>query len=261
MNEFYVKNNTVRCRALDSENVIHGFSTRNGGVSVLPYTKSLNLCRGRGDSDGTVDKNRRLFASYAGFDPAALVTVNQIHSANVVYADGKTAVYDGADALVTDKPGVILGVKTADCQPVLFLDGKNGIVAACHAGWRGTVNGIAANTADAMVRLGADRKTTVAVLGPCIGKCCFEVKDDFTKSVREADPELLRFVSDGHADIRAMNEYVLIRAGILKENIYVCPDCTCCAKDKYYSHRRQKGLRGTMLNVIGLRGYLDGGIR
>jgi YfiH family protein len=252
LTDFYTENNILRCRALDLPGLVHAFSTRNGGVSVSAHTKSLNLGYGRGDDDLTVDENRRIFASLAGFDVAGLVTAEQIHSANVVYADGSVNVYGDCDGFVTDVPGVFIAVKTADCQPILFADPGSRVVGACHAGWRGTVAGIAAATVKEMEKLGAKRETTVAVLGPCIGKCCFEVKDDFTDSVRKAGPAFLRFIDSYHADIKAMNEYVLLNAGILKENIYVCPDCTCCMGEKYYSHRRQKGVRGTMLNVIGM---------
>jgi len=253
LTDFYTENNILRCAALDIPGIVHGFSTRNGGVSVNAHTKSLNLGYGRGDDDLTVDENRRIFASLVGYDCANLVTAEQTHSARVVYADGSVNVYEDCDGFVTDVPGVFIAVKTADCQPIIFADPCARVVGVCHAGWRGTVNKIAANTVDAMVKLGAKRKTTVAALGPCIGKCCFEVKDDFIEAVRGADKELLSFVGSYHADIRAMNEYVLIRAGILKENIYVCRDCTCCMAEKYYSHRRQKGLRGTMLSGIGMK--------
>ena len=147
-------------------------------------------------------------------------------------------------------PGVAVGVTTADCQPILFADPTAGIVAACHAGWRGTVAAIAEKTVCEMVRRGADRKRILAALGPCIGKCCFEVKDDFIDAVRAADPALLRFIDSYHADLRGMNAYILSRAGIAPERVSVCPDCTCCDGGRYYSHRRQRGVRGTMMSVI-----------
>ena len=250
MSEFYIKNNVLRSALLDAAGVVHGFSTRLGGTSALEYTKSMNLAFGRGDKDEVVIENRRLFAAAVGYDPARLVTADQIHSDIAVYADGSVSSFPGADALVTDVPGVAVGVKTADCQPILFSDPEAGIVAACHAGWRGTVAAIAEKTVCEMVRRGADRKRILAALGPCIGKCCFEVKDDFIDAVRAADHALLRFIDSYHADLRGMNEYILARAGIAPEHVAVCLDCTCCDGGLYYSHRRQRGVRGTMMSVI-----------
>ena len=242
----------LRCRALDLPGVAHGFSTRNGGVSSLPHTKSLNLGYGRGDDEDTVDENRRIFAGLAGCDADALVTAEQIHSENVVYADGKVKSVSDCDGFYTDVPGVYVAVKTADCQPILFADPVNRIVGACHAGWRGTVRGIAAKTVSAMVSLGADPGSILAALGPCIGSCCYEVKDDFVRAVAEANESLLEYVKGYHADLSAMNRAVLLAAGIKEENIRISGLCTCCESGLFYSHRRQRGVRGTMLSFIGI---------
>lgn len=251
MTDFYFKNGVLRCSALDLPGVAHGFSTRNGGVSALPHTQSLNLAYGRGDDDATVDENRRIFAGLAGFDPDGLVTADQVHSTRVVYAEGQTKNYAGCDGFVTDAFSTFIAVKTADCQPILFCDHAAGVVGACHAGWRGTVGGIAAETVRAMTALGADPERIIAALGPCIGKCCYEVKDDFVRAVAEIAPGMLRFIENGRADLTGMNRAVLLSAGVSEKNVHICGQCTCCHPELYYSHRRQKGVRGTMMSVIG----------
>ncbi|MBO4421845.1 MAG: peptidoglycan editing factor PgeF [Clostridia bacterium] len=257
-NGFYTKNGVLFCRALaELPFIAHGFSTRDGGVSVLGYTKSLNLAYCRGDDDATVNENRRRFAANAGFDPGGLVCAEQIHSTSVVYADGTKKRFSGADGFVTDVPGVFAAVKTADCQPILFADPENRIVGVCHAGWRGTVGHIAAVTVEKMTGLGAKRENIVAAAGPCIGKCCFEVKEDFVAAVEKADASLLGFIvrrgGAYFADMNGMNLKIMKDCGLSEENIFVCGECTCCSPDKYYSHRRQKGVRGTMMSVIGIK--------
>ena len=256
--DFYTENNVVFCRALSGLPFIaHGFSTRNGGVSELEYTKSLNLGCCRGDDDLTVNKNRAIFAELAGFDAGGLVVADQVHGVNIEICDGSKKHYGACDGFVSAAPGVFLSVKTADCQPILFADKTKRIVGVCHAGWRGTMNKIAAKTVEKMVSLGADKSSIVAALGPCICAECFTVKEDFIAAFERNSPGLLRFIyeKDGayHADIRAMNKYVLQSAGLKDENIYVCDECTCCDGEKYYSHRRQKGHRGSMMNVIGIK--------
>lgn len=258
MNDFYTKNKAVFCRAFDDiPFVAHGFSTRQGGVSALEYTKSLNLAYCRGDDDQTVLQNRRVFASFAGFDPGGLVIGEQTHSANIVCADGRKRYFPDTDGYVSVTPGVFVAVKTADCQPILFADPVNRVVGACHAGWRGTMKGIAAKTAEEMVKLGAMAENIVAALGPCIKPCCFEVKADFAAEFEQNAPELLGYIikENGalHADISGMNRAVLLSAGVLEKNIFVCDECTFHNADKYFSHRRQGIRRGTMLSVIGIK--------
>ena len=252
MTDFYTENNTVFCRAFaDIPFITHGFSTRNGGFSALEYTQSLNLAYCRGDDDLTVMRNRRMFAENAGFD------ADQTHSSNVAFADGSKRYFADTDGFVTSVPGVFVAVKTADCQPVLFADPVNRVVGACHAGWRGTMKGIAAKTVSLMIKNGAEAKNIIAAQGPCIKPCCFLVKDDFVSEFKKNSPNLLRFVAETngayHANISGMNEYVLLSAGLEKENIHICGECTCHNADKYFSHRRQGISRGTMLSVIGMK--------
>ena len=255
MKEFYTENDVIYCEALSAlPFVTHGFFTRNGGVSSLSHTATMNLGYGRGDPDETVDGNFRILRTKLGIGSAPIVSAHQAHTKKVVYADGSVTHFDNIDGFVTDKPNVALLVKTADCQPILLCDEKAHIIGACHAGWRGTVAGIAAETVAAMTKLGADPVNIKAACGPCISVCCFEVGRDFVDTVSYFSDEFLQFITkeDGkyHADIKAMNKHILMCAGVPEENIFVSPDCTCCDPDTFFSHRYSKGLRGTMGSVI-----------
>ena len=258
MSDFYTKNGVLFCRALSGiPFTAHGFSTREGGVSELEYTKSLNLAFCRGDDDQTVFKNREIFAANVGFDAGGLVVGEQTHSNNVAVADGSKRYFANTDGFVSNTPGVFAAAKTADCQPVLFADPANRVVGVCHAGWRGTMKGIAKKTVTEMIKLGANAENIVAALGPCIKPCCFEVKEDFVSEFEQNAPELLRFIKKEsgvyHADISGMNKAVLLSAGIADKNIFVCEECTCHNGGKYFSHRRQGISRGTMMSVIGIK--------
>ncbi len=237
------------------------------GVSELPHTSSLNLAFGRGDGREVVIKNLRLFADAVGFDAEKLISVSQIHSANVRLVDGSHAGQGyltpesfECDGYVTNTAGIAIGVKTADCVPILMegydAQGKVCAVGAAHAGWRGTVSGIAVNCLEKLRELGALR-VRVAI-GPSICARCFEVRSDFYDTVRDVLGEELRdkFVRPTDregvwsADIKAMNVEFLKFAGVRADDIDISEDCTCCLPERYFSHRYSGGKRGTMLSVI-----------
>ena len=250
----------------------HGFSTRLGGVSILEHTKSLNLGVDRGDEKETVLKNLKLFADAVGFSPKEVISVPQIHSSYVRYVTEDNAgegfycePTDACDGYITDRQGVVLGVRTADCVPILLYaaphNGFGGAVAAVHAGWRGTVSKIVINAIDKIIEKGAGLQEIKVAIGPAIEKCCYEVRDDFYHSFKEFAGEEIteKFVKsdtvrDGvwWADLKGVNRELLIQRGIPRENIDVCELCTCCMPDEFYSHRYTKGKRGTMLSVITL---------
>ena len=255
----------------------HAFSTRLGGVSDLPHTATLNLAFGRGDEAETVRENLRLLGAAAGFDPAAVISVPQVHGRLVHVVDRRhggmgyesEAAFEG-DGYVTTDPGVTPGVKTADCTPILLearAQGTPVAVAALHAGWKGTVSDIAGEGARILLRearqMVGDADVTVhAAIGPCIHPCCFEVKEDCLSVARASlaalphAPDLEAFVvRQGERtalDLPALNRDLLIRAGVSEERIDVCPLCTCCHPHLFYSHRATGGVRGTLLSVITL---------
>ncbi len=243
----------------------HGFSTRVGGVSTEKHTESLNLSFGRGDDDETVMRNLKLFAEAVGVDAKSVVSRKQIHSSKVVYADETMCGEgyfresgEGCDGYVTDREGVTLGVKTADCVPILFCEPDARVIGAVHAGWRGTASSIAAECVREMEKLGAERQKIRAAVGAAIHFCCYEVGEDFSESVislagEKMAREFIRPVNGKlHADIVGMNRSILLESGLYDKNIDICEECTCCKPEKFYSHRYSHGIRGTMLSVISL---------
>jgi polyphenol oxidase len=163
------------------DGVQHRFFTRRGGVSADLYS-SLNCGYGSGDSADNVRENRRRVAATFGLGEADLLTLHQVHSAEVLTVGTDRWVSPGApkaDALVTDRPGVVLGVLAADCAPVLLADGDAGVIGAAHAGWKGALGGVVEAAIAAMERLGARRERMRAAIGPCIGPGSYEVGPEF----------------------------------------------------------------------------------
>jgi YfiH family protein len=238
----------------------HGFLGRRGGVSTGLYT-SLNVGLGSSDDRAAVIENRHR-ASEAVMPGAQLVTLHQIHSATVVTATGAWPddARPHADGVVTDQPGVLLGILTADCVPVLFADAERGIVGAAHAGWKGALAGITENIITAMIDLGASRTSIVTAIGPCIGRASYEVSDDFAQVFERSDPANERFFTAGKAghhyfDIEAYVIHRLSAAGItqidpLGLDTYADPEC-------FFSYRRTchaaEADYGRQISLIGVR--------
>jgi len=266
-----IANNGVRYIKSNNLKSTHGFGTRIGGVSAEEHTKGLNLAFGRGDERDVVLQNLELFADAVGFDARRIVSVSQIHSADVrVITDADAGQgYFGeerfaCDGYVTNTSGVTLGIKTADCVPILMegLDECGNVLAvgAVHAGWRGTVGGIAAECVKTLSAFGVKPENVRAVIGPAICGECYSVREDFYSAVSAAigKEDTERFVTPApeegvwRCDLRDMNREFLERAGLKAENIEVSTECTCCNPEKYFSHRYTGGKRGTMLSVISM---------
>jgi YfiH family protein len=176
--------------------VAHGFLGRRGGVSQ-GLVSGLNVGLGADDEADAVATNRAR-AVEAVAPGARLVTVYQVHSAECVVAgDWDNAARPHADALVTDRPGVVLGIVTADCAPILLADAQAGVVGAAHAGWKGAFGGVAEATVEAMVALGARRDRIAAAIGPCIGQSSYEVDQGFYLKFIEQAPDHARFFAEG----------------------------------------------------------------
>jgi hypothetical protein len=176
----------------------HGFFTRRGGVSAGIY-ESLNAGPGSSDDRQSVWENRRRCRAALNQAEPPLVTVHQVHSADVVRV---TAPWDHAEApradgLVTDRPGLLLGVLAADCAPILLADPAAGVIGAAHAGWGGAFKGIAGAVVDAMAALGARREAIIAAIGPCIGPRSYEVGPEFRQRFLDQDPANERFFTPG----------------------------------------------------------------
>ncbi|MBB4076509.1 hypothetical protein GGR08_000809 [Bartonella fuyuanensis] len=164
---------------LHTHGIKHGFFTRQDDVAKNIY-HSFNVGKNSDNQPRHNRQNHLLIANYFSIKVQNLVTVNQIHSCNVIVAHQATiGVPPKADALVTTTPGLVLGVLTADCGPILFADPQAGVIAATHAGWRGSLNGIIEKTIAVMEKKGAKRQSITAALGPCIGPCHYEVTSEF----------------------------------------------------------------------------------
>jgi len=185
----------IRAAALGA--VPHGFLGRGGGVSTGIHA-GLNVGLGSDDDRAAIAENRRR-ATAAVAEGARLVTLHQVHSAEAVTV--QSAFPDDArphaDALVTDRPGLLLGILTADCVPVLFADREAGVIGAAHAGWKGALGGVTDATVAAMERLGARADRIAAAVGPCIARASYEVDDGFFHRFANLDPENERFFRDG----------------------------------------------------------------
>jgi polyphenol oxidase len=185
----------IRAGALG--NIPHGFLGRREGVSK-GETSGLNVGLGSADDPDAVRQNRALAAN-AVLKGAELASVYQIHSALCVTAE--TSWPDDArphaDALVTDRPNLLLGIVTADCGPILFADAEAGVIGAAHAGWKGALGGVTDATIEAMEKLGAQRSRIAAAIGPCIARASYEVDEAFAQRFEEADPENERFFGAG----------------------------------------------------------------
>jgi YfiH family protein len=177
----------------------HGFFTRKGGASSGIYS-GLNCGTGSTDQAEIVAINRARVAEAMGIEPAQMVTVNQVHSADVITVSGPLGDRPRADGMVTATPGLALAVLTADCQPVLFADAGAGVIGAAHAGWRGAKDGVLEATIDAMVALGAVRGRIAAVIGPTISQTAYEVGQEFFEAFTDDEPQTSRFFVNGNGD-------------------------------------------------------------
>lgn len=226
----------------------HGFSERGGGVSPPPFA-SLNLGPRTGDTPMHVRENRRRFLAALGLADLPVLAPRQVHSAEVsVQTAARPLPADGVlpgDAVVTDARGVVVMVLAADCVPLLLCDPESGVIAAVHAGWRGTAGAIASRTVAAMrEHLGCQPGRLIAVLGPAIGRCCYEVGAEVLAAVAHVTPGPIEAFSvrraDGKAmlDLAAANVAQLRAAGLRPEHIAVVGLCTACHPSRFFSHRR-----------------------
>jgi polyphenol oxidase len=270
--------------------LVHGFSTRPGGVSTLQAHQNNSVCNEKvlnlgytdWDRRDRVDENRRRFTLALGTTEMPLVTLRQIHSdvAHVISAPPAEPLK--GDALVTSAPDLLLAIQTADCIPILLVDPRHRAVAAVHAGWRGTLARIAPKTLGRMQMEFSTRPADVlAAIGPGIGQCCYEVGSDVVKEFAAqfpqakswfegpfdalasgADPNPLPWLTmmppghqppplRCHLDLKAANADLLTETGVSPKNIPLSDLCTSCHTDLFFSYRREK-LTGRMMSVVGI---------
>lgn len=265
--------------------LVHGFSTRTGGVSTLDGHRALNLSFMGWDRRENVLQNRRLFQSAVHAKEFRLLAIKQIHS-DVIHAFAEVpAEVSQGDGSATDRPGLLLGVQTADCVPILLVDPKKRAVAAVHAGWRGTLARIAEKAVGRMqLEFGSKPANLLAALGPAVGPCCYEVGTElvtkFTaqfadgaeyfdepRSGDEPNPlEWLNMAPPGHRppprsvhlDLRKANRSQLLAAGLRPRNLFASDLCTACRGDLLFSYRKEGPQSGRLLSVVGIRPWPAG---
>jgi polyphenol oxidase len=260
--------------------LVHGFSTRPGGVSNVDGEKLLNLGAVEWDSRENVEENKRRFQAAVGGSDLKLISLHQIHSDVVRSFDSPLPKQCKGDASATNRPGLLLGVRTADCAPVLVVDPKKRVVAAIHAGWRGTLQRIVTKAIGQMqMEFGCRPQELLAAIGPTIGCCCYEVGTEvasafaakfanaaeFFDELRTGDEpnplQWLNMMPPGHQpppnkvllDLSKANRLQLLEAGVREQNIFVSDLCTSCRADFLFSYRKEHARSGRLMSVIGIR--------
>lgn len=239
------------------DGLLHGFMGRAGGKSVGAYA-GLNISYRVGDDPKIVSQNVCDLKLAAGVHDGRIVTMRQVHGDHIVeVADKKLKEAGEADGMITREPDIFLGVLTADCVPILFVAPKARLVAAVHAGWRGTLAGIAEK---AVRRFQSEYKVAPEELevafGPSIGPCCYEVKDDVIKPLMKTWGSLTTpsiRVEDGKsfANLRRLNRDIVRAAGVPGKQLFQVGPCTACAGDDFFSYRRARGETGRQMSFIG----------
>ena len=227
------------------------FSDRQGGVSKGAF-ESLNLGFGLGDEDAHVRHNLHMLCQMAGMPSPH--QARQVHGTQVLVCSGASKHHEqDADILIAREQGVALAVRTADCLPVLLADKQAGVIAAVHAGWRGTVARIVEQALARMLAYGAEVERIQASLGPYIAPCCFAVSDDVAEQLCDACSQNVTLHQDGktYADLAKANHVQLLSFGVNTENIELSRHCTaCCKQPGFFSYRRDKGKTGRQLSMI-----------
>jgi YfiH family protein len=240
--------------------VVHAFCTRWGGVSAGKFA-NLNFSVQEGDTEENTVKNWSILSGSFDIPLHRFLTVNQVHGDDILVVESDAGDFHGHqgleyDGIITNRPGLAVGVKTADCVPVFVVDRVKHIIGVVHAGWRGTSLGIAAKAINILVdRFSSRTEDIVAVIGPSIGPCCYEVDDVVFNSMKN-DPERARVLRKGDTDNKWMfdlssaNRLHIIRAGVHPENVAVAEVCTSCRRETFFSHRGEGGNTGRQLSFI-----------
>ena len=265
--------------------LVHAFSTRQGGVSRPYGGNALNLGFTKHDSRTAVERNRTLFLKKLGVANVrkTLVTLRQIHSDLIHRVETLPEHSLTGDGLITNTPGLLLAIQTADCLPIILVDKKNRAVGIFHAGWRGTVKRIVEKGVGEMQRyFGSDPRNMIAAIGPGVQACCYQVGEEVRqkfeaqfayaaelfREVKESDPVREKYPmlfltarAPGHSelpvsiflDLVEANRRQLIDSGVPAKNIDASSPCTACHTDLLFSHRAEKGITGRLMAVVGVR--------
>ena len=224
--------------------IIHGFSTRLGGVSASGYS-SLNLGIHSDDAPDLVMKNRKLFFLALGIHENDLVVPKQVHGSSVIRVESP-GFYPETDGILTNKPGLNLSIQVADCLPVFLFDPMQRAIGLVHSGWHGSALGISKVAVYEMTRhFRTDPRDLQVFFGPSIGPCCYEVGEKVASKFSK------EYISCGRLNLWQVNRDQLIEAGVLPERIIMSRLCTVCYDNLFYSHRAIKGKTGRMMAVLG----------
>ena len=192
--------------------------------------------------DTNVDENRTVICNYLRIEPENLINPTQTHSSNVDFAKVGVTDYPDTDALILDNSEQALYLRFADCTPVILYNKKTNIAAIAHAGWRGTAEKIVVKTVQKMIDNNSDTDDIYAVIGPAIGICCYEVGNEVIEKMKNTISDYEGVITDdNHIDLKGINARQLKEAGVLEKNIDICPFCTSCRNDIFYSYRKENG--------------------
>lgn len=246
-------------------NLVAGMTTRHGGFSQHPYT-SLNVGFHVGDHSEHVLINRETVAEKLSFPLTDWVVGKQPHGHKIFKVHREDAskgalseetAIDGVDGLYTAERGILLVSLYADCVPLYFFEDRNQIVGIAHAGWKGTIANIAGNMVETWRKEGIDAENIQVVIGPSIGQCCYEVNDTVMDEVTKLklEEDVSRKSANGKymLNLKILNKWLLMRAGISEQAISISQRCTSCSNSTLFSHRKEKGKTGRMMAYIGLK--------
>lgn len=239
------------------DGLLHGFMGRRGGKSVGRYA-GLNVSYRVGDDNKVVSQNVCDMKVAIGIHDGKIVTMQQVHGDNLIEVTDKKMKEAGeADGMVTAESGVYLGVLTADCVPLIFIAPKQRLAAAVHAGWKGTLAGIAAKTVDYFKsHYDVDAGDLEVALGPSIGVCCYDVNNDVATPLMKkwgalTTPSIAMKNDKPHINLSRLNRDILRDAGVPGSQLFQVGPCTSCTTDEFFSYRRQGGETGRQIGVVG----------
>ncbi len=244
----------LRSRLLNTIGIRAIFSERSGGISLAPFN-SLNLGHDIGDKSKNVETNIAKLMKMTGFSGRPHQAM-QMHGVEHLICSGIGSPHSRqADILISNEPGTPIAVRTADCLPILMADPVNRIVAAVHAGWRGSAAGVVIRAVEQMLKMGAREEHIHASLGPSISPCCFEVDNNTARILKESvagAEKAIVYSPEPHPDLTAINLLQLKEAGVAEDHIESLGICTCCHPGRFYSYRRDHGTTGRHLAVVAL---------
>jgi len=239
------------------DGLLHGFMGRRGGKSAGVYS-GLNTSYRVGDDPKTVSQNVCDLKLAVGIHNGRIVTMRQVHGDHIIEVKDRGLKEAGdADGMITGERDIFLAVLTADCVPLLFVAPKNKVVAAVHAGWRGTLAGIAQQMVQCFEQQhGVPPSELEVALGPAIGVCCYEVKDDVAKPLMKkwgslTTPSIQVREGKPFVNLRRLNRDILRTSGVPGKQLYEIGPCTSCASEDFFSYRRQGGETGRQMSIVG----------